>query len=466
MDPSPATPGAIFSMLHRDLRRCRDGGGLLGVGHGRWLAADRGGAVARAQATLGDLGPRARRGHRGGLPARERRPRGPVGRHGQRGLPDPAAGAPDRRAAAGGRARLPCTTGATTQDIMDTGLALQLAAALDRLEALIDGARRCACGPGREARRHRDGRPHARPAGRARPRSERSSPSSCGRRRALRADLAAVRPEVCQLVSLYGAAGYVSGLRAARRRGARRDGSAPGAGRARRTAACGARRARGVRCGLRTGGRVCAHGWRGRSSTCRARRSARSARRRATTAAPRRPCPRRPTRSTRRSSLGMAVTRSRDVGLRSTAPWRCSQERSAGEWQIEWHVLPQVSCLAAGALLIAARIVPGLAVHPGADGRQPGRSSRAARWRRRTCSCWRPRWAASGRTTWCTRRPQHPRPRASSWSTPWQRSPAASTAALPIGSIAPADWTGQAVDEATRAVSDWRDGSLRSGAVR
>jgi hypothetical protein len=30
----------------------------------------------------------------------------------------------------------------------------------------------------------------------------------------------------------------------------------------------------------------------------------------------------------------------------------------------------------------------------------------------------------------------------------------------------PADWTGQAVDEATRAVADWRSGSARRGAVR
>jgi 3-carboxy-cis,cis-muconate cycloisomerase len=35
-----------------------------------------------------------------------------------------------------------------------------------------------------------------------------------------------------------------------------------------------------------------------------------------------------------------------------------------------------------------------------------------------------------------------------------------------IGSIAPADWTGQAVDEATRAVADWRGGALRSSDVR
>ena len=34
-------------------------------------------------------------------------------------------------------------------------------------------------------------------------------------------------------------------------------------------------------------------------------------------------------------------------------------ERSAGEWQIEWHVLPQVAVLTAGSLRIAARVVAG-----------------------------------------------------------------------------------------------------------
>ena len=41
-----------------------------------------------------------------------------------------------------------------------------------------------------------------------------------------------------------------------------------------------------------------------------------------------------------------------------------TQLRPSGEWQIEWHVLPQVSCLTAGALRISTRIVAGLAVHP------------------------------------------------------------------------------------------------------
>jgi 3-carboxy-cis,cis-muconate cycloisomerase len=61
--------------------------------------------------------------------------------------------------------------------------------------------------------------------------------------------------------------------------------------------------------------------------------------------------------------LGMAVTAA-DLSGSLYRAMEVQQERSAGEWQIEWHVLPQVSCLASGALRIAARIVDGLAVHP------------------------------------------------------------------------------------------------------
>jgi 3-carboxy-cis,cis-muconate cycloisomerase len=39
-------------------------------------------------------------------------------------------------------------------------------------------------------------------------------------------------------------------------------------------------------------------------------------------------------------------------------------ERSAGEWQIEWHALPQVAVTSAGCLAIAARVVRGLTVDP------------------------------------------------------------------------------------------------------
>lgn len=39
-------------------------------------------------------------------------------------------------------------------------------------------------------------------------------------------------------------------------------------------------------------------------------------------------------------------------------------ERAAGEWQVEWQVVPQVAVLAASALAVAAEVVEGLQVHP------------------------------------------------------------------------------------------------------
>ena len=39
-------------------------------------------------------------------------------------------------------------------------------------------------------------------------------------------------------------------------------------------------------------------------------------------------------------------------------------ERSAGEWQVEWHSLPQVAVLAAGCLAVAARVVRGMTADP------------------------------------------------------------------------------------------------------
>jgi 3-carboxy-cis,cis-muconate cycloisomerase len=39
-------------------------------------------------------------------------------------------------------------------------------------------------------------------------------------------------------------------------------------------------------------------------------------------------------------------------------------ERSAGEWQVEWHSLPQVAVLGAGCLLVAARVVREMTVDP------------------------------------------------------------------------------------------------------
>ncbi|MEV8388901.1 MULTISPECIES: adenylosuccinate lyase family protein [unclassified Streptomyces] len=61
--------------------------------------------------------------------------------------------------------------------------------------------------------------------------------------------------------------------------------------------------------------------------------------------------------------IGMAVT----AGALSSALYRIMEaghERAAGEWQAEWQVLPQLSALAAGALATARSIAEGLQVFP------------------------------------------------------------------------------------------------------
>jgi 3-carboxy-cis,cis-muconate cycloisomerase len=63
--------------------------------------------------------------------------------------------------------------------------------------------------------------------------------------------------------------------------------------------------------------------------------------------------------------VGLAVTAEALAGALPRAA-EAGHERSAGEWQVEWHVVPQVACLTAAALLRAAEVVEGLAVHPDA----------------------------------------------------------------------------------------------------
>jgi 3-carboxy-cis,cis-muconate cycloisomerase len=61
--------------------------------------------------------------------------------------------------------------------------------------------------------------------------------------------------------------------------------------------------------------------------------------------------------------IGMAVT----AGALSSALYRIMEaghERAAGEWQAEWQVLPQLASLAAGALATAQAVAAGLQVFP------------------------------------------------------------------------------------------------------
>lgn len=61
--------------------------------------------------------------------------------------------------------------------------------------------------------------------------------------------------------------------------------------------------------------------------------------------------------------IGMSATAGASVSALYRA-MEVPQERAAGEWQIEWHVVPQVSWLAAGCLSAAVELVGGLRVNP------------------------------------------------------------------------------------------------------
>jgi len=250
--------------------------------------------------------------------------------------------------------------GATTQDIMDTGLSLQLAAAIDRLETLAVAFGDALAG---QVEAHADtvmaGRTHG----------QQAVPTTFGAKLAtflrqcirLRADLSALRDTCCQ-VSLHGAAGTSAGLgpradevRAEMARELRlktpegpwhvtRDGVATFAAVCARAAAVSTRLAREVIDLSRTEiGEVSesAGHHRGASSTM----------------------PQKANPIDSESIVGMAGS----VTASSTSLYRAMEaghERSAGEWQVEWHSVPQTAVLTAGCLLIAARVVRDLQVHP------------------------------------------------------------------------------------------------------
>jgi 3-carboxy-cis,cis-muconate cycloisomerase len=248
--------------------------------------------------------------------------------------------------------------GATTQDIMDTGLAIQLAAAIDRLDTL---ARDLGDALAATTEAHADtvmaGRTHG----------QQAVPITLGAKLAtflwqclrLRHDLEAVRADVCR-ISMHGAAGtsagygpHIAEVRAgsAERLGllvgdgpwhVRRDGIAAFGAVCARAAAICARLAREVidlaRTEIAEVTESTGH-HRGASSTM----------------------PQKVNPIDSEAIVGMAAT----VTALSSSLYRAMEaghERSAGEWQIEWHVVPQVAVLTAGSLRIAARVVAGLSV--------------------------------------------------------------------------------------------------------
>jgi 3-carboxy-cis,cis-muconate cycloisomerase len=252
--------------------------------------------------------------------------------------------------------------GATTQDIMDTALALGLRDALGRLQELVDvlGEELAAL-----TAAHRDtvmpGRTHA----------QQAVPTTLGAKLAVfvaqlarhRERLAQALPRIAVL-SLHGAGGTSAALgpdapalraRVAARLGLRADDVPWHVGRdgvlefgqlCAQLAATAARLAREIidlsRTEIGEISEASGH-HRGASSTM--------------------PQKRNPIGS--EAVVGLAVT----AQALTTALPRAAEaghERAAGEWQVEWHVIPQVACLTAAALGEAAQVVAGLVVDPAA----------------------------------------------------------------------------------------------------
>lgn len=259
---------------------------------------------------------------------------------------------------AGGRVHY----GATTQDIMDSGLALQLSEALTRLAALVGRF-------GDALAAHVD--VHRRTVMAARTHAQQAVPTTFGAKLAVLLDelgrhaqrLREVRPRVCR-VSLFGAGGTSAALgpHATEIRTAMaaelglassgvpwhvaRDGIAELGGLCALLSATSCRFAREVIDLSRTEvGEVSepqGH-HRGASSTM----------------------PQKANPILSEAVVGMAAT----AGALASSLYRAMEaghERAAGEWQIEWQVVPQLAVLAASSLAVAAEIAEGLVVETAA----------------------------------------------------------------------------------------------------
>ncbi len=310
--------------------------------------------------------------------------------------------------------------GATTQDIMDSGLALQLAQATDRLQRLCDDF-------GDALVRHMEAHRQTTMAGRTH--AQHAVPTTFGAKLAgyvaelarHRERLVALRPRVA-VVSLAGAGGTAAALgperdavrdRLAERLGlvdspvpwhVARDGLAEFGAVAAMLAATAARFAREVIDLSRTEvGEVAeaAGHHRGASSTM----------------------PQKANPIGSEAVIGMSAS----AAALSAALYRAMEsghERAAGEWQIEWQVLPQIAVLAAGALAVAHEVAAELRVDPErmarnltlTDGRADGRGAHdrdgaVGRPRARARPRLRRRAAVGGRGQAARRRARRARPR-------------------------------------------------------
>jgi 3-carboxy-cis,cis-muconate cycloisomerase len=448
MGPSTAAPGAIFSMLHRAFGDAVMESALSAPATVEgWLRAEA--ALARAQAAVGELAPERAEAIAAACRLEDIDLEALWADMANVGYPIlPLVRQIDERLPAAERGSL--HYGATTQDIMDTGLALQLAAALDRLETLT-----MALGDALASQAE----VHSATVMAARTHGQQAVPTTFGAKLAtflrqvtrLRDDLRAVREDCC-LVSLHGAAGTSAGLgpragdvraEMARLLGlgvpdgpwhVTRDGLASFGAVCARAAGLCARLAREIidlsRTEIREVSESEGH-HRGASSTM----------------------PQKANPIDSEAIVGMAVSAAATSGALYRA-LEAGHERSAGEWQVEWHVIPQVAVLAAGCLLVAERVVREAVVYP-----ERMAANLALEQGRTLAEAYMFQLAPE-----LGREGAHDLVYAAA---------TASRAAgidlvdaltevggldgsAPIDPIAPADWTGQAAEEAMRAVADWR----------
>lgn len=456
MSGEPAAPSVIFSMLHRafgdaDMEALFSDTATVEA----WLRTEA--ALAQAQAAIGELRPeRARaitdacRLENVDLPAlwddmaNVGYPILPLVRQIDEQLPDAERGS--------------LHYGATTQDIMDTGLALQLDAAIVRLQALAT-----ALGDALAAQIEA----HADTVMAGRTHGQQAVPTTFGAKLAtflrqvawLRADLERCRGDCC-VISLHGAAGTSAGLgpradeireHMARSLGlgvpdgpwhVARDRLAALGGVCARASAICARLAREIidlsRTEIHEVSESAGH-HRGASSTM----------------------PQKANPIDSEAIVGMAVSAAAAAGSLHRA-MEAGHERSAGEWQVEWHVIPQTVVLTAGCLSVAARVVREAIVFP-----ERMAANLALEQGRTMAEAYMFQLAPE-----LGREGAHDLVYLASTTSKARgielRDALAEVAAglQGIAGIEPADYVGQAHEEALRAVADWRLGAAtpRAGA--
>jgi 3-carboxy-cis,cis-muconate cycloisomerase len=152
--------------------------------------------------------------------------------------------------------------------------------------------------------------------------------------------------------------------------------------------------------------------------------------------------------------VGMAVSASAMAASLYRA-MEAGHERSAGEWQIEWHALPQVAVLSAGCLLVAGRIVRQWSVFP-----ERMAANLALEQGRTLAEAYMfqlaPELGREGAHDLVYLAATNSKSRGVGLREALQE---VAGGLEGTAEIEPADYTGQAPQEARRAIADWRRGS-------